>query len=287
MLNASSAAVRRRFVERLSNPDPIVAPGVFDALSALLAQQAGFEAVFFSGSAMATSHLALADVGLMTLPELTGIVQRAADRVSIPIVVDVDSAFGGAPQAARVMRSFERAGAAAVQVEDQQVVKPSTALLSRPLVSVAEMQDKIRAMLDARESPDMLLSARTDARDPAEALDRCAAYREAGADLVFPEGTTDTATLSELRQRLGPGVPLVYNNHYPEAEATTLPALQALGVNVVLFPVLAVRSSLQGLQQAFASLKADPSLHGGARSPLTSQEVEAVLESADYLGRFA
>lgn len=286
MLNASSAATRQRLKARLEAPEIIVAPGVFDALSAVLAERAGFELAFFSGSAMATSHLAMADVGLLTLPEIAGIVQRAADRVRIPLVVDLDAAYGAAPHAARAMRALERAGAAAVQVEDQQVVKPNDALTSRPLIGMREMQDKIRAMLDARESADMLLSARTDARDPAEALDRCLAYREAGADLVFPEGTTDATTLAELRGRLGPEVPIVYNNHYADADATTAAELQALGMSVVLFPVLAVRSAIAALEAAFAALAADPSLHGGGRSPLGTEAVNAVVESAEYLGRY-
>lgn len=277
--------MRKAFAQRLQEPGIIVAPGIYDSLSALLAQQAGFEAVFVSGSALATSQLAMTDIGLMTMPEIAAIVQRAADRVDIPIVVDVDSAFGATPQAARLMRSFERAGAAAVQVEDQQVVKPPHALMSRPLVPVADMQDKIRAMLDARESSHMLLSARTDAKDPQEAIDRCAAYREAGADLVFPEGMVDVQALKMLRQTLGEGVPMVYNNNYPQAEATTAAELEALGIDIVLFPVLAVRSALEAVRSAFSQLASDPRLDGGGRSPLTPAEVEDVLESDAYLAR--
>lgn len=285
-MQRTTGAIREGFRQRLAAPGIIVAPGVYDALSALLAQQAGFEAVFFSGSAMATGHLAMTDVGLLTMPELTDIVRRAADRVDIPIVVDVDAAFGAPPHAARAMRSFERAGAAAVQVEDQQVVKPGDALTSRPLVSVQEMQNKISAMLDARESADMLLSARTDAKDPQEVIDRCCAYREAGADLVFPEGTIDTGTISQLRERLGPDVPLVYNNNYPQADARSAQAIEALGVDVVLFPVLAVRTALSAMREAFAALAADPVLDGGGRSPLSTADVEEVLGSAEYLAKF-
>ena len=285
-MSKTTAEIRAGFRARLAKPEIVVAPGVHDAISALLAEQAGFEAVFFAGSAMAVSHLGRTDVGLLTLAEIAAIVQRAADRVSIPIMVDVDSAFGAAPHAARAMQVFERAGAAGVQVEDQQVVKPNDALLSRPLVPVAEMQAKIRAMVDVRESPDMLLSARTDAKDPDELVERLLAYREAGADLVFPEGTTDTAVLRRLREQLGDGVPLVYNNHYPDAELTGAAGLEGLGVSLALFPVHGVRASVLAMRDAFAALAADPDLAGGGRHPMRSADVDDILDSGAYLARF-
>ena len=285
-MTSTSDSIRAGFAERLRQPGIIVAPGVYDALSALLAEQAGFEAVFFSGAAMATAHLGMTDVGLLSMTEIATIVQRAADRVSIPIVVDIDQGYGGAPHAARAMRSFDCAGAAAVQVEDQQVVKPQRDLTSRPLVPVSEMQDKIKAMLDARESVDMLLSARTDATDAQEAIDRCCAYREAGADLVFPERITDTVAIRSLRERMGSDVPLLYNNSYPQAEAKRAAQLEALGVTIVLFPALGVRSAVDAISRAFAGLAADPDLDGGGRSPISAAEVEAVLGTQDYLGKF-
>lgn len=282
-----NAGIRSAFRQRLAQPEIVIAPGIYDTLSALLAQQAGFAAVFFPGSALCASQLALPDVGLHTVDELVAAVQRAAERVAVPIVVDVDSAFGGAPQAARTMRAFERAGAAAVQVEDQKVVKPAQALLSRPLVSVREMQEKIGAMLDARESPDFLLSARTDAADPNEAIERCAAYREAGADLVFPEGMTAVTDLQRLIATVGEDTPVVYHNRDPQAEATSAAALQAIGISIVLFPQLALQSSVAAVQQAFAGLIADPSLDGGGRNPLTAQALQELLGSQEYLARFA
>ena len=169
------AAVRADFKKRLAKKSIIVAPGVFDALSARIGEQAGFEALFLSGSAMSYSQLGRPDIGLVTMPELVDAVARISDRVSIPVLADVDSAFGAAPHAARLMRQFEKAGAAAVQIEDQMVVKPGDALLSRPLVSVEEMTGKIKAMVDARDHADTLLSARSDAKDSNEAIDRCAA----------------------------------------------------------------------------------------------------------------
>ena len=275
---------RAALVQRLAAPGIIVAPGVFDSLSALLAEQAGFEAVFFSGSAVSFSQLALPDIGLVTLPELLYAVDRAAERTAIPILVDVDSGFGAAPHAARLMRSFERAGAAAVQVEDQVLVKPQEQLLSRPLVSIEEMVGKIAAMLDARESSSMLLSARTDATDPDEAAERCIAYREAGADMVFAERLVRYPDIRALAARVGPGVPLVYNTiHNADADAASL---DALGIRVALFPGLVIQSAVAGMRDALSRLHDDPSCAGGGRSPLPAQEFQAILESEAFLARY-
>lgn len=285
-MSAATSSLRADFRQRLAQPRAVVTPGIFDALSALLAEQAGFEAVFVSGSAVAFSQLARPDVGLVTADELAATVARVAERVQIPVLVDIDSAFGGAPQAARLMRTMERAGAAMVQVEDQQVVKPNDALTSRPLVPVKEMQEKIGAMLDSRESPHMLLSARTDTRDPGEVVERCLAYREAGADLVFPEGTTDGSVLRSLRQALDADAGLVYNNHYPDAEMTAAAELEALGINIVLYPTQAIRAAMAAMQSALTALAADPSLHGGGRSSLGNAEVAEILDSAGFMAHF-
>lgn len=285
MVNGMTAAqTRDAFVRRLAEPRVIVAPGVFDTLSTLLAEQAGFEAVFFSGSAVSFSQLGLPDIGLVTLPELLSAVDRAAERTTVPVIVDVDSGFGAAPHASRLMRSFERAGAAAVQVEDQVLVKPQAALLSRPLVSVDEMVGKIAAMLDARDSGSMLLSARTDATDPGEAVERCAAYREAGADLVFAERLVRHEDVARLAECVGADVPLVYNTmHDPAASAA---ALDALGVRIALFPGLVLQSAVAGMRDALLRLHSDPTCAGGGRSPLSGAELQEILQSEAFLARY-
>jgi 2-methylisocitrate lyase-like PEP mutase family enzyme len=283
MAMSGMTAVQKRaaLVRRLAESRVIPTPGVFDTLSTLLAEQAGFEAVFFSGSALSYSQLALPDIGLVTFPELLSAVDRAADRTTIPIIVDVDSGFGAAPHAARVMRSFERAGAAAVQIEDQALVKPQERLLSRPIVEVPEMVGKIKAMLDARESSMMLLSARTDAADPSEAIDRCHAYQEAGADLVFAEGLIRAEQVRQLIERMGPAVPVVYNTmHDPNASA---PALEELGVRIALFPGLVLQSAVAGMREALANLQRDPSCSRGGKTPLPGTELQAILGSKAFL----
>lgn len=282
----STAEIRKGFVRRLAAPGIIVAPGVYDAISAVLAERAGFEAVFFSGSAMATAHLAMPDIGLLSVTEVAGTVQRAAERLTIPIVVDVDQAYGGAPQAARTLQTFERAGASAVQVEDQVLVKPGKALTSRPLLPLDEMLDKLKAMLDTRHSSDMLISARTDAKDPAEAVDRCLAFRDAGADIVFPEGTTDVDALQALRNALDQDARMIYNNHYPDAPIQSAQGAEALGIDLVLFPVQAVRSAMAAMQETFANISSDPSLDGAGRAALSAADVDVIIDAPTILSKF-
>lgn len=284
MSGINAAQKRQAFVRRLAEPRVIPTPGVFDTLSTLLAEQAGFEAVFFSGSAMSYSQLAMPDIGLVTFSELLSAVDRAAERTAVPIIVDVDSGYGAAPHAARVMRSFERAGAAAVQVEDQVLVKPQDRLQSRPIVGIPDMVGKIKAMLDARESSTMLLSARTDAADPVEAIDRCHAYREAGADLVFAESLLRAEQVSQLVDRMGARVPVVYNTmHDPGASAQVL---EKLGVRVALFPGLVLQSAVAGMREALLRLQRDPACSGGGKSPLPGEELQLILGSKAFLEKY-
>lgn len=285
-MSKTTADIRAGFKSRLADPRIIVAPGVFDALSAWLSECAGFEALFLSGSAVSFSQLARPDIGMMTMPELVDAVARAADRVSIPIIADVDSGFGAAPHAARMVRAFERAGAAAVQIEDQAVVKPADALMSRPLVSIEEMTGKIKAMLDARQSEDMLVSARTDAKDPDDAIERCVAYRAAGADLIFSEGMTKAVDLKRLVGAVGPDTPLVYNTIYPDGDAVDAAALETLGLRIALFPGVALQNAAAGMIAGLQKLKADPSLTGGAKSPLPGPALLDVLEAPGFLKVF-
>ena len=281
-------SIRMDFRLRLKRPDIIVVPGIFDSLSGLLAEQAGFEALFFSGSALSYSQLGRPDLGLITVTELADAVARTADRVSVPIIVDVDSGFGAAPHAARTMKALERAGASVVQIEDQVVVKPDSALSSRPLITIQEMTNKIKAMLDARDMDATLLSARTDAsHDSAEdAIERAVAYQEAGADLIFAEGMTQADDLMRLAQAIGQETPIVYNASYPESDAVDADALDRLGIRVALFPGIAVQSAAAGMIEGLKNLKADPSLLGGARSPLSGKSLNTILGRTAFLEAF-
>lgn len=275
------------FLTRLKQPDIVIAPGVYDSLSALLAEKAGFEAVFLSGSAIAYSQLARPDVGLVTMNEIADLCSRITDRIGIPVLVDVDSGFGNAAHAGRTIRVMEAAGATAVQIEDQLPVKPVSDLTGRPLISPHEMADKIRAMTDMRRSSEILVSARTDS--PASetlacTVERVSLYCEAGADLVFAEGLTDLDAVRSVVEAAGE-VPVIFNLLHAGRAIRSAKQLQDAGVSVALFPGNAVLSAAAAVQAAFQNLFSDPSLpvDGFALSP---KGLNDLLDAPDFLERF-
>lgn len=242
--------------QRLNEPNILNAPGVFDALSALLAEQAGFEAVFLSGSSVAYSQLARPDIGLVTMSEMADSCARITDRVDIPVLVDIDSGFGNAAHAGRTIRVMEQAGAAAVQIEDQMPINPANDLKGRPLVDIPVMVDKIKALTDDRRSRDCLISARSDspASEPlGKTIERVAQYCDAGADIIFAEGLTDPDHVTEVVNAAG-DIPVVYNLLHAGREIDSSAQLQKLGVSIALYPGNAILSAAHAMQAAFADL---------------------------------
>jgi 2-methylisocitrate lyase-like PEP mutase family enzyme len=178
------------FKTRLARNDIVLAPGVYDALSALVAEQAGFEALYLSGASIAYTRLGRSDIGLTTQTEVADTLARITERVSLPVIVDADTGFGNALNTQRTVRGFERAGAAMVQIEDQTFPKRCGHLDGKAVVPVREMVGKLKAALDARASADTLILARTDAvavEGLDAALDRAEAYLECGVDALFIE----------------------------------------------------------------------------------------------------
>ncbi len=242
--------------QRLNEPNILNAPGVFDALSALLAEQAGFEAVFLSGSSVAYSQLARPDIGLVTMSEMADSCARITDRVDIPVLVDIDSGFGNAAHAGRTIRVMEQAGAAAVQIEDQMPINPANDLKGRPLFDIPVMVDKIKALTDDRRSRDCLISARSDspASEPlGKTIERVAQYCDAGADIIFAEGLTDPDHVTEVVNAAG-DIPVVYNLLHAGREIGSSDQLQKLGVSIALYPGNAILSAAHAMQAAFADL---------------------------------
>lgn len=277
-----------KLAEALSRPGIMSAPGVYDALSAHLAQQAGFEAVFLSGSAMSYTMLGQPDVGLLTISEIVDVCARVSDRISIPILVDVDSGFGNAAHAARTLRSLEKAGASAVQIEDQLPIKPANKLSARPLVSTDVMVDKIKTLLDERCDETFLISARSDspATEPmSHTLDRVHAYRDAGADLIFVEGLKSQEDVSEV-VKAASGKPVVYNLLHRGGAISSAAELEALGVSIALFPGHAVLSATAAMQQTLTDLRSTLSLEGKELA-LDPKGLNGILGASDFIGRFS
>ncbi len=237
----NSSALRAR----LDRPGAMIAPGVYDSLTALLVEQAGFECAYVSGASVSFSRLGRADLGLTTLTEVADAVAHMRERVAIPLVVDADTGFGNALNVRRSVRLLERMGASAIQLEDQTSPKRCGHLEGKSLVDTAEMVGKIRAAVDARHDPDTLIVARTDAvaTDGIDtALERAHAYVDAGADMLFVEALRDEAQLRRVGTELGPRVKLLCN--MVEGGKTPLkPAdeLGKLGFDLVIYPGAMVR----------------------------------------------
>ncbi|KIN71041.1 isocitrate lyase/PEP mutase family protein [Sulfitobacter guttiformis] len=244
--------------KRLSSSDILIAPGVYDGLTAALATDAGFEALYLSGAAVAYTRLGRPDIGLSTASEMADTMALIADRSDLPVIMDADTGFGNALNARRTMVSYERAGAAALQVEDQTYPKRCGHLSDKSLVSRAEMADKIAAMADARRH-DTLIIARTDAiavEGFEAAVDRAGAYIEAGADVLFIEAPRDTAELGRIAQTFKGQVPLLAN--MVEGGATPISSaqdLQAMGFDIVIFPGGIVRALARTAHDYYSSLK--------------------------------
>lgn len=245
---------------RLSGPDIVVAPGVYDALTASLAEAAGFDALYLSGAAMAYTRLGGPDLGLVTMSETAEAIRLIRERVKAPLIVDGDTGYGNALNVERTVRAFERAGANAIQIEDQTFPKRCGHLADKSLVSREEMAGKIRAAAASRGSQEFLIIARTDAvavEGLDAALTRADAYLEAGADLLFVEAPRDHAMLSTITAQLGNRAPLMANmvegGLTPMLDAREL---QALGYRLVIFPGGIVRAVAKTAEAYYASLAA-------------------------------
>jgi 2-methylisocitrate lyase-like PEP mutase family enzyme len=245
---------------RLSQPNILVAPGIYDGLTAAIAADAGFEALYLSGAAVAYTRLGRPDIGLTTMSEMADTMALIRDRVALPVIIDADTGFGNALNAQRTMRTYERAGANALQVEDQNYPKRCGHLADKSLIPCAEMVGKIAAMADVRASDDTLIIARTDAiavEGFAAAIDRAGAYLEAGADALFVEAPRTGDELARVAATLRGRAPLMAN--MVEGGATPIQAagdLQAMGFDLVIFPGGIVRALAHAAQGYYRSLHA-------------------------------
>jgi 2-methylisocitrate lyase-like PEP mutase family enzyme len=244
---------------RLTRKPIVVAPGVYDAFTALVAEQAAFRTLYVSGAAIAYTRLGRSDIGLVSMSEVADVIGTIRDRVAADLIVDADTGYGNALNVARTVRLFERAGANAIQLEDQSFPKRCGHLDEKRLVPAAEMAGKIKAALDARQSRETLVIARTDAVGVEgfdKAIERARMYRDAGADMLFVEAPKTHAELKRIAPALG-GVPLMAN--MVEGGKTPVLAaaeLEALGFALVIFPGGIVRALAHMASEYYASLAA-------------------------------
>ncbi|MEM1284000.1 MAG: isocitrate lyase/phosphoenolpyruvate mutase family protein [Pseudomonadota bacterium] len=245
--------------QRLAEPSILLTPGIYDALTATLAEAAGFEALYLSGAAVSYTRLGRPDIGLASVSEMVETMALVRDKTALPVIIDADTGFGNALNAQRTMRLYERAGANALQIEDQTYPKRCGHLANKSLISTQEMAGKVRAMADARASEETLIIARTDAiavEGFEYALDRSEAYVEAGADVLFIEAPQSLDQLQAIASRFNGRVPLMAN--MVEGGTTPIHAaadLEALGYSIVIFPGGIVRALARTAEEYYASLK--------------------------------
>ncbi|WP_420103871.1 isocitrate lyase/PEP mutase family protein [Bosea sp. (in: a-proteobacteria)] len=245
---------------RFGQPRIVLAPGVYDALTASLATDAGFEALYVSGASIAYTRLGRPDIGLVSMAEVAETVTMIRDRVATPLIVDADTGYGNALNMQRTMRLFERAGANALQIEDQSFPKRCGHLADKGVIPGAEMVGKIKAAVDARASEETLVIARTDAiavEGFDRAMERARAYAEAGADMLFVEAPGSAEELGRVVAELKGTLPLMANmvegGRTPVSSAS---ALEEIGFSLVIFPGGIVRALARAAQDFYGSLKA-------------------------------
>lgn len=245
----------------LNGPDVVIAPGVYDALTALLAEQVGFRAAYVSGASVSYTLLGRPDLGFVSLSELAQAVERMRQRVSIDLIVDADTGFGNAVNVIHTVKTLERAGATAIQLEDQKMPKRCGHLRGKELVSQAEMVGKVKAAVGARTSQDTLIIARTDgiAVEGLEAaLDRAMAYHQAGADILFVEAPQSASDMATVAAHFGGSVPLLANMvDGGDPKIHNAQALHAAGFSLVITAGSLARATTFAAQQLLESLSRD------------------------------
>ncbi len=272
---------------RLNQQEILTAPGVYDGLTAALAAEAGFEALYLSGAAVAYTRLGRPDIGLSTMTEMAETMALIRDRVDLPVIIDADTGHGNALNAQRTMRVYERAGANALQIEDQTYPKRCGHLSDKSLISAAEMAGKIAAMADVRASEETLIIARTDAiavEGFAAALDRAGVYIEAGADVLFIEAPRDAGELTRIAESFAGRIPLLAN--MVEGGATPIRSaadLEALGFSIVIFPGGIVRALARTAQDYYRSLRTNGSNAPFADRMFDFGGLNDVIGTADML----
>lgn len=275
----STSDMRRAFRERIQEKRLVVAPGVGDAMAARLVRAAGFEAVYMSGYAVEGTY-GKPDVGLLTLTEMARRAAEIADVAGLPLLADADTGYGNAINVIRTVREFERAGVAGLQLEDQALPKKCGSMPGKVLVSTAEMVGKIKAAVDARVDPNLLVIGRTDvlaSEGIDAALDRLGAYAEAGADMLMALGPYDEATAARLI-REAPGRFLYLNS-----ETFTMPMianaeLDRLGASVVVYPLAATLAAAHAVRSVLGEIREQgTTLAFSQRAMLSSAEFNAAM----------
>lgn len=275
-----AAARNHRLRELLAGPDLVVAPGAFDCITARLVEAEGFLAVYVTGSGVSLSALGAPDVGLMSFAEMLDRIKHICDVVSIPVIADADTGYGGPLNIVRTVREFERAGVSAIQIEDQAWPKKCGHEAGRKLIRPEEMVARLRAALDARLDDDLVIIARTDARTGEgieEALARALVYQEAGADVIFVESPESEEEMRQIARRFR--VPTLANM-VEGGRTPFLPtaSLRDIGYRIAIYPNTLTRVLGRVGQRVLRSLKQDGTTNGMADCMMDHRELWSLFE---------
>jgi len=275
----------RQTLKQLLHRDKlIVAPGCFDGLSARLVEEAGFEAAYLSGGAVARS-MGIPDIGLVTMSETIERAGQVVSAVKLPVIADADTGYGNAVNLVRTVREFERAGVAAIHIEDQITPKRCGHLDGKEVISIPEMAKKLEAALAARTDADFCIIARTDARGVHgldDAIERARVFAKLGVDAIFVEAPQSEEELAEIPQRL-PGVPLLVNV-FKGGKTPMLPVerLQAMGYRIAIYPSETQRAAIHAMRRALSTLKREGTTESIDDSLTTFKERDKVVGLDDW-----
>jgi len=265
--------------ELLRQRKAVLLPGAANALAARVIEDIGFKAIYVTGAGVANTFLGVPDIGLLSVTELASHVSAMREAVALPLIIDADTGFGNAINVTRTIQTLERSGANAIQLEDQEFPKRCGHFFGKSVISRAEMMQKIHAAVDARVDPELVIVARTDAiavNGFDDAMERAAAYIEAGADMIFVEAPRSREQIAEIPKRLG--VPQFINI---VAGGLTpmigLGELEKMGYSMVLYANTALQASIAGMQKVLGHLKAHGSLDGVSSQLASFEERQRIV----------
>ncbi|MDG2252210.1 MAG: methylisocitrate lyase [Methylophilaceae bacterium] len=270
-----------RFRQAVKDESPLQVVGAINAYHAILAEKSGYKAIYLSGGGVAAGSLGVPDLGITTLEDILVDARRITDASALPLLVDIDTGFGGAFNIGRTIKSIEKAGAGAIHIEDQVLAKRCGHRPNKSIVSKDEMVNRIKAAVDAREDNNFVIIARTDAfavEGLNSALDRAKACEEAGADMIFPEAITDLKTYSEFTKNIN--VPVLANiTEFGSTPLFTIDELKSVGIAIALYPLSAFRAMNQAALLVYQGLR-----RNGTQKDLISkmQTREELYEFLNY-----
>ncbi|NCX48918.1 MAG: methylisocitrate lyase [Gammaproteobacteria bacterium] len=274
----------KKFRQAIIKESPLQVIGAINAYHARLAERSGFQALYLSGGGVAAGSLGIPDLGITTLEDVLIDIRRITDVTSLPLLVDIDTGFGGAFNIARTIRSVEKAGAAAVHIEDQVQAKRCGHRPNKAIVTQDEMVDRVKAAVDAKTDPDFVIMARTDAlavEGLNSAIDRACACVEAGADMIFPEAINDLETYQKFTTKVN--VPVLANiTEFGATPLFTTEELKGVGISIVLYPLSAFRAMNKAALKIYEGIREHGTQKDLINDMQTREELYDFLNYHDY-----